>query len=150
TTSPGAMSASPGGSKRETSFQPSWWMRNARNRSITEPPGRQPSLRGALADVLPQLVGSAPPLLARVELGDGLEILLVDAGHHAGHDRVLALAALVVLERLHDVVGVLPGQHRVVRCRGAAAVGPMASDAGLDLRRSRADHFLALLHAVAM
>src|SRR4030095_7146685 len=96
--------------------------------------------------VLAQLVGAAQAVLLAEEFGDGLEVLLVYAGDDAGHDRVLALAALVVLQRVHDVVRLLPGQDRVLGRDRLRTVGAVARHAGLRGRRRRADDLFARLH----
>src|SRR5712691_7461921 len=51
---------------------------------------------------------------------------------------MVALAGLVVVQRLCEVVGVLAGEDRLVRRRGLVAVGAVAGGAGLrGLRLSR-------------
>src|SRR5688572_1811784 len=100
--------------------------------------------------VLAQLVGAAQTGLLAEELGDRLEVLLVHAGDDAGHDRVLALAALVVLQRAHEVVRVLPGEDRILGTDGLRAVRAVARHAGLRGRRRRADDLLARLNDLAL
>src|SRR5688572_22087519 len=97
-----------------------------------------------------QHVGAAQTLLPAEELAERLEVLRVDAGDDAGHDRVLAFAALVFLERVHQIVRVLPGEDRVVGPDGLRAVGAVAGYAGLRGRRRRADDLFARLHDFAL
>src|SRR5689334_582703 len=104
-------------------------MRNARKRFIWLP------TRAAHASVALALfrdhVGRAQSLLLREELRDRRELLLIDTADDAGHDRILALAALVVLERLNDVVGLLTREDRIFVGDRLGAVGAVARDAGL-------------------
>src|ERR1044072_2702209 len=103
TPSPAARSSRPIAARRAAILPPSWWMRNAENRCISIS-GPSPSAAFGLVAlaVLAQLIGARQPVLLAEELGDLRELLLVDAGGHAGHDRILALAALVGLQRVHD------------------------------------------------
>src|SRR5690606_33217536 len=110
------------------------------------------STRGA-SGALPvglNVLRAAKPLLLGEERGQRIEVLLVHAGDDAGHDRVLALAALVVLERLYQVVRVLAGEDRIVLGGGRGAVGAVARDAGLRGRRRRADDLAARLDRLAL
>src|SRR5436190_12192340 len=62
-----------------------------------------------------------------------LDVLVGERGREARHDGVLARAALVFVQRLGDVVGVLAGDARVLRIDGLVAVGAVAGGAGLRL-----------------
>src|SRR5690242_17453663 len=66
-------------------------------------------------------------------------VLLGKLRREALHDRVVAPAALVVPKRLHEVVVILTGEHRLIGRRGLVAFRAMARAA--DLRCL----FLALL-----
>src|SRR5688572_11289513 len=140
TTSPGLRASRPIVSSRATILPPSWWMRNARKLF---------TVADALG-VLAQLVRAAQAALPAEELRDRLEVLRFDAGDDAGHDRVLALAALVVLQRMHEVIRVLAGEDRVLRPDGLRTVGAVTRHAGLRGRRRRAHDFLGRLHDFAL
>src|SRR5690606_33286361 len=100
----------------------------------------------ALADFL----RVAESLLIREELRERFEILLVDAGDDAGHDRILSLTALVVLERLDEIVGALSREDRVVVHHRLRAVGAVAGDARLRCRRRRADNLVTRCNRLAL
>src|SRR5688500_4514788 len=125
-------------------------MRNARKLCITgrlrvlvRNSARVSRLLSLALAVVASLIGPAPRLLLAEELGERFEILLVHAADDAGHDRVLTLAALVVLERVNDVVRRQAGQLRIVRSDRLVAIGAVTSDAGLSRRRRGANDFLA-------
>src|SRR5699024_1453608 len=69
--------------------------------------------------------------------GDLLHVLVGQLRHEALHDRAFALAVLVLVQDLHDVVGILSGQVRILG-RGRYAVLAVAclADDGL-LRAGR-------------
>src|SRR5262245_31492330 len=70
-------------------------------------------------------------LLAREPRSQVLDVLLRQLVGEALHDAVLARPRFVVRERPHQVVVILPGQHRLVRRRRLAAVGAVACRANL-------------------
>src|SRR5688500_9564944 len=106
------------------------------------------TVANALA-LLAQHVGAAQALLPAAELAERLEVIRVDAGDDAGHDRIVAPAALVFLERVHEIVRVLPGKDRVVGPEALRAVGAVAGHAGLRGWRRRADDLFVRLHDFA-
>src|SRR5690348_16818161 len=61
--------------------------------------------------------------------GQILDVLIAQRCGHAVHDRVGALAVLVLVQHLHEVILVLAGERGVIR-RDAIAVGAVARLAG--------------------
>src|SRR5687768_6203948 len=92
--------------------------------------------------LLANLLRAAESLLVREEFCKRRELLLIHARNDAGHDRILALTALVVAQRLLEIIGVLAREDRVVRSGRRGAIRAMTRHASLGRRRRRADNFL--------
>src|SRR5690349_12707150 len=78
------------------------------------------------------LVFQHQPLLAREIRRQVFDVALGEVRNHRPHDRALALARPVVLQRFQEIIVVLAGKPGIVR-NGAVAVGAVACRAGLGL-----------------
>src|SRR5690348_2762512 len=79
------------------------------NATPKKKPGTRPGFHRA---AMPASVLDVEALLLREVRGEVLDVALGEVRRLADHDRVLAMAVLVVVQRGDDVVLVLPGQVR--------------------------------------
>src|SRR6185503_10210360 len=88
------------------------------------------------------VLGSLQPRLAGEESRERVDLVLRQLLRERLHERILALAEPVVVQRLRDVVRVLAGEARVV-IRRPNAIRAMTGGAGCRLFGRSTDHFRA-------